>query len=82
MKTAWTKGIRDKQVKEDIQASYRASAMLRERLIAMLISKSKERERASMGAEGYDCPNWAYKQADAQGYKRALSEIISLISEK
>lgn len=80
MKTAWTKGIKDKQVKEDVRASYKASALLRERLTEMLSHKLKERERASMDAEGYDCPNWAHKMADAQGYKRALSELISLIS--
>ena len=27
----------------------------------------------------YDNPSWAYKQADQNGYNRALEEIISLL---
>jgi hypothetical protein len=26
----------------------------------------------------YDCPSWSHKQADDNGYKRALTEILKL----
>jgi len=82
MKTTWTKGIKDAQSKEDIRASFKSSAVLRARLAEMLDVKIAEKERSNMNAEGYECANWAFKMADSQGYKRALIEIISLITEK
>lgn len=30
----------------------------------------------------YDNPSWAYKQADRNGYERALTEVINLINVK
>ena len=48
----------------------------------ILEGKLDEKERSDMSADGYECANWAYKMADSQGYKRALAEIISLITEK
>ena len=27
----------------------------------------------------YDCPSWSYKQADANGYARAIKEILKLL---
>jgi hypothetical protein len=33
-----------------------------------------------MSLEEFDNPSWAYKQADKNGYERALLEIIELIS--
>lgn len=82
MKTAWTKGVTDKQVIQDIRSTFKASLVIRARLSDMLDGKIVATEKARMSADEYECPNWAYKQADAQGYKRALSEILSLISEK
>ena len=81
MKSKWTAGL-DEQSKEDIIASYRSSKVFRDRLAVMLLEKSSSCERASMALTEYDNPSWAFKQADAQGYKRALAEIISLINEK
>jgi len=82
MKTTWTKGVKDKQDKDEVRAAFKSSLFIRARLAEMLDAKIVEKDRAAMDAEGYDCANWAYKMADAQGYKRALSEIISLITEK
>jgi hypothetical protein len=82
MKTVWTKGIKDKDAKDEIRSAFKSSVFLRERLAEMLDAKITEKDRAAMDAEGYDCANWAYKMADVQGYKRALVEIISLITEK
>jgi len=81
MKTVWTKG-KDKQEVDDIRSTFKASIVIRARLAEILDAKIVSKERACMDTEEYDCANWAYKQADAQGYKRALSEIISLINDK
>ena len=78
MKTSLTKGLDEQQAKE-VTLTFNASAVLRERLISLLSEKSIAADKESMSKDGYDCPNWAYKQADMQGYKRALSEISSLL---
>lgn len=78
MKTIWTQ-VTDKQEEQDIRASFAGSLVLRKRLIKILEGKIEAYENASMSKDGYDCPNWAYKQADLQGYKRALKEVISLL---
>jgi len=82
VKTTWTKGVTDTQLCEDIKNAFQSSIVLRKRLAAILDDKTAEKERSDMNGEGYECPNWAYRMADSQGYKRALSEIISLITEK
>ena len=81
MKTTWTKGM-DAQDKEEMKSSFKSSAIVRARLAEMLDAKIAERERSDMKADGYEVANWAFKMADSQGYKRALAEIISIITEK
>jgi hypothetical protein len=82
MKTVWFKGIVDAQLKEDIRASYKSSLVARRRLAEMLAAKIEEKLKSDQSVDGYDCPNWAYKVADSQGYNRALNEVISIIMDK
>lgn len=77
MKTVLTKGL-DKDASNEIKLSFNASGLLRERYVELLIEKIKAADKESYSKEWYDCPNWAYKQADIAGYKRAMNEIIAL----
>lgn len=81
MKSSWTKSLTE-QEKDDIRASFKQGLVLRKRLAEIVTDKLDERERVSLSDEEYDCPNWAYKQAANQGYKKALLEIISLLYDK
>lgn len=78
MKTSWTTGL-DKDEKKEVELSYKAAGVLRERLAVLANDKINTADKKSYSEEGYECPNWAYKQADLAGYKRAMKEIISLI---
>ena len=80
MKTSITKGIKDKQTVADLTSSFTASYRLRERLILLLNNKVHAKDAALLSDDSYDCANWAYKMADSQGYKKAISELISLLS--
>lgn len=80
MKTVWTKGL-DKDEINELRGDFTSSHVTRKRLVELLIDKISDAEKGSRTKEGYDCSNWAYKQADSIGYKRALHEIISLISQ-
>lgn len=80
MKSSWTEGL-DKDLALEIRQHFTSSIILRKRLIEMLRKKEKEYLKDGRSKAGYDCPNWAYKQADLVGYNRALNDIISLIEK-
>jgi hypothetical protein len=80
MKTVWTKGLNAEQVVQ-LRQDFVGGALLRERLSKLLEEKQNSSIKKSRSEEGYNAPNWAYQQADARGYERALSEVISLILE-
>jgi len=80
-KTTWTAYVKDEDRKKEIEQSFRSSGVLRRRLIEMLERKQRLKRESTIFEEGYDCPNWALKQADARGYERALHEVISLLTD-
>lgn len=80
MKTSWTKGLSKEQT-EDIKYHFKEGKYLRNKLQKMLEDKLSLAEKASVATELYESPNWAAKQADTVGYKRALYEIISLLED-
>lgn len=79
MKTSWTKGMNVRE-REEIISSFSASSLLRDRLKQLCSEKIEVCRKDATSSDGYANPNWAFKQADAIGYERALKEIISLIS--
>ncbi len=79
MKTIWTKGLNE-QEKEEMRTSFIASANVRKRLSQLVEEKIETKRKGSVSEERYDSPGWAYLQADAVGYERAMREIISIIS--
>jgi len=79
MKTSWTKGLNEEQITQ-LRQDFVGGVLLRERLTHLLTEKQQASTKKSRNEEGYENPNWAYLQADARGYERALSEVISLIS--
>ena len=79
MKTAWTAGLNAQQ-KEEIRSAFVANAALRQRAIEMMQKKMEGSMHKSRNSDTYENPNWAYLQADARGYERAMQEIISLFT--
>jgi len=80
MQRRWTQGL-DDQLATDIKQFYKESAILRKRLQHMLTDMVDEKAKGRTLESHYDSPNWAYIQADRNGYTRALRDIIELISE-
>ncbi len=78
MKVNWIAGL-DAVRKDDVRQSFKASLVMRKRLLELLEKKMRESWASSMAQDGYDTPNWALKQADARGYERAMKEIMSLV---
>lgn len=66
---AGTKGEERDKVKQDIALAYNAFQRL---------TKLLEKKRKKYPAD-YNMANWAYAQADVNGYNRAIEEILTLI---
>lgn len=81
MKTSFTKGLTG-QALIDVKADYVGAFQFRKRLAAIMQDKADSKRKATVAGSSYDNPNWALVQADAIGYERAISELISLILEE
>lgn len=71
MHSAWFKGLTEDQKKKRKQfllANVEVFELLEEIL----------KENFEEGTPDYDCPSWAYKQADINGANRMLRRVLSL----
>ncbi len=80
MKQSWTKGLDETRIK-DVRGDFLSSLITRKRLIELLEEKISTADTTSLDKDGYDVANWAYKQADLIGYKRALRDVINLVTD-
>jgi hypothetical protein len=81
MKKNWTAGLTPQHA-EEITHSFNAGVELRKRLSRLLEDKITAKRKETISKDAYASPSWAYLQADAVGYERALNEVISLISSE
>lgn len=81
MISKWTAGLTPEQ-KAELEANYKASALLRERLKDIITQEVDTQRRNTRKAEAYADASWAFRQADSIGYERALFKILSYISDK
>ena len=80
MQTVWYQHLRNKEEQENFKKIVESSKITLDRLTEIVYTISKSGE--SHSAEDYDSPSWAYKQADRNGYLRALNTILKLIDIK
>lgn len=76
MDIKWTQGLSEKDA-QTIRELVSRNTMLRTRLKEILEAELASSE--TLRLKDYDSPNWAFKQADTNGYQRALRKIITLI---
>jgi hypothetical protein len=77
MISAWTKHLSDPKDKEQFRNSVLGSKTVLNRLKALL----DEEEADLIKAENdYTNPNWDYRQADANGYRRCIRKIQKIIN--
>lgn len=82
MMTSWVKGLRKgTQEYKEVEEAYRASTRIRDRMRKVLGGMLEESHKQRITSTEYDNPNWAYKQADAVGYARAIHQIIKLLED-
>lgn len=80
MKSSITAGL-EGQALSEMEANYRASALIRERLKDILEKKIESRRSEVRKAQSFEDASWSHKAAHAFGYETAILELISLISE-
>lgn len=79
MKLVWTRGLEEDAAKE-IALEFKSSRVLRKRMIEIALDKFSESEASARKMDNYDSA-WPYKQAESNGYRRAMQEIIYLLDE-
>ena len=72
----WTKHLKDADKTRFKNSIYGSKAVL-ERLDDLLTEYEKDLVRTEVD---YNSPNWDYRQADANGYRRCLQKIKTLIN--
>lgn len=79
MFTKWTEHLKDPQEQEQFRNRLRAAKPILERLSEVLKQEQENTARSELNPKVYDIANWAYLQADMNGYKRAIAFIHKLI---
>ena len=74
MKTIWFMDLHKDQ-QEGFKKQVSSAKDVLEKLEEIVKSKMKE----VVLSEDYDNPSWAYKQADRNGYNRALTEVLNIL---
>lgn len=78
MKTIWTQGLKNSTEKEEFEKIVYASKKVLDKLKDIVYNKINGVEKTSV--EDYTSPSWAYLQADRNGYRRALEEMLSILT--
>mgnify|MGYP003649123554 FL=1 len=76
MKAAWFKECKTKKEKEAVSQSLHSNREGLDRLKGILEPMLKD----TTPAADYDSPSWAYKQADRNGFNRAVTTVLDLIN--
>jgi hypothetical protein len=78
MKTVITAGLSEQESAE-IKEAFVHAVHLRKRIASILQDKINASNKTVRSKDAYGIANWAYLQADAVGYERAMQEIINLL---
>lgn len=76
MKSAWFQKCKTKEEKESVKQSIMSQREPLDRLKEILEPMLKD----TVPSTDYDSPSWAYKQADRNGFNRALTTVLEMIN--
>lgn len=80
MKSDWWKHLKTEDAKAERKRLVENSKLMREAMLEILQAKLTSRDAQQISQSAYDSPSWAYLQADSNGYKRAVVEMIDLLT--
>jgi hypothetical protein len=76
MKSLWFSKCKTQEDKEELTANLWANGPAIDQLREII----RKKEKPISLSQDYSNPSWAYKQADVNGYNRALKEISDLLN--
>lgn len=76
--TRWVKGL-DERDRRNLEGLLGVNNLVLDKLVEICYNMIKGSE---MDSSDYDNPNWALRQADKVGYRRAIKQIIMLCTIK
>jgi hypothetical protein len=80
MISAWTKHLKTEDEKTRFKNSVLGSKLVLERLQDLLKEVEAGADSIESDPTKYDTPGWAYRQADRNGFRRALKAVQKLIT--
>ena len=79
MYTAWTNHLSSEEDKKSFAISVNRAKHVLNRLKKLIESDLEATSKAEISLKAYDNINWAYRQAHTNGYKRALTNLLTLV---
>lgn len=80
MISAWTKHLKTDEEKVRFKNSVLGSKVVLVRLQELINEVEDEVNTLELNTKIYDIPNWDYRQADMNGFRRALKTINKIIT--
>lgn len=74
----WTKHLSRPEDKSEFEKDVRGSKRILDHLKGILLMKDHSLDVAERSVHQFDNPNWSHKQAYYNGYKAALTYLITL----
>ena len=75
----WTSNITEKQLKEEFNKRLLESKDLFQRLAELVEVKVRSNAKKRIADSSYEKPAWSESQADANGYERALTDVLEYL---
>lgn len=80
MISAWTKNLKTEEEKERFRNSVLGSKVVLTRLQELIKEVEDDVTKTELNTEIYNIPNWDYRQADMNGFRRALKTVSKIIN--
>lgn len=80
MITAWTKHLKSEDEKNQYKQSLKRVSWVLEDLKRLVKENEVSIDNSEISPKSYDNPNWAYRQAHANGYKQCLRDFNKLLT--
>jgi hypothetical protein len=78
MLEVWTRNLNPED-KERFKNAYAGSKTVLDRQVEILDQMESDVNDLEINPKAYDIPNWSHRQADLNGYRRALKQVKNLI---
>lgn len=80
MITAWTKHLKTDEEKVQFEQSLKRAQWVLDHVKGLINTSQEAIEAGEISPKSYESPNWAYRQAHANGYKQALRDFNKLLT--